>query len=681
MAGKQLETTVVIGGKLEASINKAMDAVNKKMGVLQAAAEKAATAQDKLSDLLTAQGNALDAAKKRYAAYVLTGEKGTAQAKELAKEIKAMSASLAKNKSALNAAEKAADKLTGGVEDLDDAARDSEKGFTIMRGAIAGVIANGITGLISKCADAAKSIYGLAESTREYREDMTKLDTAFQAANHTTATAEATYKALYGVIGETDQAVEAAQQIALLANTQQDAAKWANLAAGVVGRFGDALQPETFFESANETLKLGQATGAYVQMLEGAGYSVDEFNEYLAKCNTESEKQAFMLGMTDKILGSASASYREANSSIIESRLANSEYTDTVAKMGEIIEPITTKVQKGFTLILQKVIDLISGGDVEAFGERIDAAFGSFVDNVLPKIITAMDWIANNTGLLTGIAIAIGVVAAAIGVMNVAMAIQNAIMLASPVTWIVLGIIAAIAALVAIIVVCVKHWDKIKAAAVSAVEWIVGAWKSVATWMNEKVIQPIANFFTNLWSGIKAGIDGMISFFVNGFSSLAGIVKAPINAVIAIVNGAINGINSIGFDIPDWVPVIGGQKFALNIPQLPMLAAGGFTDGISIAGEKAVEAVISFDPAYRSENLSYWAQAGRMLGADFSDFSLGGSTSNISYDLGGVTFAPNITITGNADKQSIREAIEDEYPEFLDILDEYFARKGVTMYA
>lgn len=383
--------------------------------------------------------------------------------------------------------------------------------------------------------------------------------------------------------------------------------------------------------------------------------------------------------MLNSLYGDAADKYKENNASIIEARKANSDYTDTVAKMGEIIEPITTKVQEGFTLILQKVIDLVSNGDVEAFGEKIQAAFGGFVDDILPKIFTAMEWIANNTGLLTGIAIAIGVVAAAIGVMNAVMAVQNAIMMASPVTWIVLGIIAAIAALIAIIVLCVKHWDTIKAAALSAVEWIVAVWGSVSTWLNENVIQPIANFFSNLWSGIKAGIDGMISFFTNGFNALVGIVKAPINAVVSIINGAIDGINSIGFDIPDWVPVIGGKKFSINIPKLPTFATGGFTDGVSIAGEAGTEAIISFDQRYRAQNLSYWAQAGQMLGADYSDYLGGASGSNI--DFGGVTFAPNITVTGKADKESIMEAIEAEYPEFLDMLEEYFMQRSVTAYA
>ena len=113
-------------------------------------------------------------------------------------------------------------------------------------------------------------------------------------------------------------------------------------------------------------------------------------------------------------------------------------------------------------------------------------------------------------------------------------------------------------------------------------------------------------------------------------------------------------------------------------------AQGGFTDGLSIAGENGTEAVISFDPAYRSENLSYWAKAGQMLGVDsgFADIlsgqSSGGSTTEIN--LGGVSFAPNITINGNATKDDVIAAIKEEEPEFFDMLDRYIAMRGHDAY-
>lgn len=682
MSGKTLTTTVSINGDIDASVQKAFARMSDNLLKIQKAATQASGATDKLSLVIEQQSDELEAAKRAYTDYILGGERSRKKAKELANNVKKLAKELGDNEEKLQDAQDAADKLAGSLKKTGKAAEDSKDGFTVMKGAAAELVADGIKRISQACIDAVKNLYGLAESTREYREDMGKLETAFVTAGQSADLATETYKSFYSVLGEEDRSVEAVNHLAKFVETEQDMQKWTNIAAGVWGTFGDSLPIEGLTEAANETAKVGEVTGVLADALNWAGIMQEDFQEYLDKCSSEQERAAYITEMLNGLYGEAADNYRESNASIIEARKANSDYTDTVAKMGEIIEPITTKVQEGFTLILQKVLDLISGGDIEAFGDRIDSAFGSFVENVLPKIISAMDWIADHTGLLTGIAVAIGVVAAAIAVMNTVMAIQNAIMLASPVTWIVLGIVAAVAALIAIIVLCVKHWDTIKAAAVSAVEWIVGAWQSVAAWMNEKVVLPIANFFSNLWGGIKSGIDGMIEFFSNGFQSLVGIVKSPINAIISIINGAIDGINKVGFDIPEWVPIIGGKKFSVNIPKLPTFATGGITNGLSIAGEDPRypnEYIISMNPAYRSENLSYWAEAGRMLGADMLDFSLGSGTGGATY-LSGVTFAPNITVSGNADKQTIMEAIEEEYPEFIDMLETWLAGRGVPVY-
>lgn len=164
------------------------------------------------------------------------------------------------------------------------------------------------------------------------------------------------------------------------------------------------------------------------------------------------------------------------------------------------------------------------------------------------------------------------------------------------------------------------------------------------------------------------------------FTALVGFVKTPVNTIIGMVNSVVDKVNGAGFTVPDWVPVIGGKGFSVNIPTIPMLAAGGFTNGVSIAGEAGTEAVISFDPAYRSENLSYWAQAGRMLGVDEGYGLPGGSTTKTVVSLGGVSFAPNITVQGNADKNDIIKAIREAYPEFLDMLEEWFDGRGDFAY-
>lgn len=85
------------------------------------------------------------------------------------------------------------------------------------------------------------------------------------------------------------------------------------------------------------------------------------------------------------------------------------------------------------------------------------------------------------------------------------------------------------------------------------------------------IITFISGVFTGNW---RQAWEGIKTIFKGVFDSLAALVKTPINAVIGIINGAISGINSLGLTIPDWVPVIGGKSFSLNIPPIPMLYKG-----------------------------------------------------------------------------------------------------------
>ncbi len=99
------------------------------------------------------------------------------------------------------------------------------------------------------------------------------------------------------------------------------------------------------------------------------------------------------------------------------------------------------------------------------------------------------------------------------------------------------------------------------------------------------------------------------------------------------------------------------------------LAKGGFTHGVTIAGEDGQEAVISFDPGVRERNLNIWKIAGERLGATQNNIN---NVSNTTNNSGGanITFAPNITVNGNADHNTIMEALREGESEFVDLLEE-----------
>lgn len=236
-------------------------------------------------------------------------------------------------------------------------------------GKIAGV---GLTGLVGGVAAVGTALVGAVESTQDYREEMAKLDVSFSTAKLSADAADEAYRILFRTTGETDQSVEAAQQIALLANSTEDVVAWASLAPGVVARFGDALQPETFYESANETLKLGEATGAYVQLLEGTGTDVEEFNKGLAACTTEEEKLEYMLGVTNGLLGDAAGEFEILNADVMAARDADAKLTEATALLGEAFAPVVTGAKNVAAEFLEGLVPAVET-TISWFGDMVDS--------------------------------------------------------------------------------------------------------------------------------------------------------------------------------------------------------------------------------------------------------------------------------------------------------------------
>lgn len=222
------------------------------------------------------------------------------------------------------------------------------------------------------------------------------------------------------------------------------------------------------------------------------------------------------------------------------------------------------------------------------------------------------------------------------------------------------------------------------------------------------ILQGLITFITGVFAGSwSTAWSGIVQTFGGLWEGLVAIVKAPINAVIGLVNKAISGLNSISVTIPEWVPGVGGQTFGVNIPSVPMLATGGFTDGVSIAGEDGMEAVISFKRAYRSQNLAIWERAGQLLGAmpsqesssgnggflstagkllTLDDFSLGSlAESNerieIYYDFSGFQWAPQIQTGGTEDPDDFMTKLKAHEAEFFDWLEEFISIREEAQYA
>lgn len=234
-------------------------------------------------------------------------------------------------------------------KELEDAADNSE-GFTITKGVISDLVANGIEMLISKTGE-------LVEQTREYREDINKLNTAYEKANFNTETAKKVYSDFFVVLGESDRSVEAVNHLAKFVDAEEDLVKWGNIAAGVNAEFTDSLPIEGLTEAANESAKTAKVTGVLADALNWAGISEDEFNEKLAACNSEKERSALITNTLNNAYADSAARYKEMNADIIANREATLKLNEAEAELGAVLEPILTKAKLGFAEVLTFVAD------------------------------------------------------------------------------------------------------------------------------------------------------------------------------------------------------------------------------------------------------------------------------------------------------------------------------------
>lgn len=337
------------------------------------------------------------------------------------------------------------------------------------------------------------------------------------------------------------------------------------------------------------------------------------------------------------------------------------KYMPQIRASIERVVPAVTALAESFAAALPGIIDFMASAANEI------AYFTGVIVDGWPVIAPIL------SGLATGFAVfkvATGAVSLLTGVMG-AFGVTMTVSMAP-----ILGVAAAIGAVVAAGVVLYQNWDTVMAYAGRLGAYLGGVWQSIK-------------------DGCAAMTSSVTGLFSTAFSAIPSILKAPINAAISLINSAINAINSIGFTIPDWVPGMGGKTFAVNVPNIPMLAAGGFTTGPSIAGEAGQEAVISFDPAYRAQNIGYLQEAAARLGvaddmtvnyyadqlAALGVDSLTPTSTSITYNLGGLVFSPSVTVAGgDTSKDSIIEQLRNYHGELLELIEELLQEKEAGSY-
>ena len=504
-------------------------------------------------------------------------------------------------------------------------------------------ISSGLAIGVTAIAAAGAALLALGASTAEYRNEQAKLVTSFETAGGSAETAKNTYNDLFRVIGDSGVATEAAAHLAQLTTNQEQLASWTEICQGVYATFGDSLAIEGLTEAVNHTAKLGEVQGSLADALEWSGISTDAFNEKLAACNTEAEREQLIRETLNGLYGEAAANYEVNNAAILAQNEAQNKMNEAMAALGEATAPVMTMLTELGANILATIAPYL-----QEFADKHLPTIKTILEGLVTALGSALTFLLEHSTVLGVIAGVIGTVVAAIGLYN-AVAATKAAMDAAGVTTIwglvaahtaqaaaaiaamapYIAIVAAIAAVIAIIVLCIKHWDDIVAAVKAAmtaiwdaikaaVDWIKGLVDKIIAFVKDNwqgllllLVNPFAgafkliydncegfrtvvdnactaikNFFAGLWENIKNIFSGVASWFSGVFNSAVEAIKKVFSTITGFFKSVWDSITSLFKNVGTTVgnAISGAVKGAINkVLSSAVKIINGFISAINLA--------------------------------------------------------------------------------------------------
>ena len=252
----------------------------------------------------------------------------------------------------------------------------------------------------------------IANSTKEYREEQTKLNSAFAAAGASAKTAAQAYNGLFRFLGQSDRSVEAANHLAKLTTNQKELAEWTTICQGIYATFGDSLPIEGLTEAANETARTGKVTGVLADALNWAGVNEDAFNASLEKTTSLSQREALIRSTLNSLYNNAAQIYEQNNKQIIAQNEAQSRLNATMARIGQqtqvlvtswinlkntimtVLAPAIIYISAVFSVLIDKLTSVI---------KWIGSLFGIKFDSINTSIVGVSSGISNIGGQTDGL--------------------------------------------------------------------------------------------------------------------------------------------------------------------------------------------------------------------------------------------------------------------------------------
>lgn len=478
------------------------------------------------------------------------------------------------------------------IEDVEDAAKDADDALEEAGDSAssfadhlkADILVEGIKQIVSGIKD-------LNEETKEYRKIMGTLETSSEAAGYSAEETSEAFSQLYRALGDDQSAATTTANLQAIGASQKDINSLISSAVGAWAKYGDSIPIDGLAESINETIRAGQVTGTFADVLnwgskEGETFGVmlkenteenedwnkavkeassaeDFFNLALQDAETQADRTNLVLqAMADQGLSDVGDAWYSNNKDIVDANNAQLEFTKKAAELSERVQPVLTAVQEGINGIMQAILDATAGIDMDTIVGYVQSFFDA-ISNVVSFLI-------ENKEIVIGVIGAIGIALTALKIVEFVQSVISGIsaisgalsfLAANPVVL----AIAGIAALIAVLVLIVTKGEEIKAWLAGFNEWLQGVFATDWTEIFGPILGNVLNGFfalvKGIWDGVYQVLNGVIDFIQGIFTGnweqawngVQEIVSGVWSYITGLITGACDLIKGILLGLDSWL--------------------------------------------------------------------------------------------------------------------------------
>lgn len=462
------------------------------------------------------------------------------------------------------------------IEDVEDAAKDADDALEEAGDSAssfadhlkADVLVEGIKEIVSGIKD-------LNEETKEYRKIMGTLETSSEAAGYSAEETSEAFSQLYRALGDDQSAATTTANLQAIGASQKDINSLISSAVGAWAKYGDSIPIDGLAESINETIRAGQVTGTFADVLnwgskEGETFGVmlkenteeneewnkavqeassaeDFFNLALQDAETQADRTNLVLqAMADQGLSDVGDAWYSNNKDIVDANNAQLEFTKKAAELSERVQPVLTAVQEGINGIMQAILDATAGIDMDTIVGYVQSFFDA-ISNVVSFLI-------ENKEIVIGVIGAIGLALTALKIVEFVQSVISGI-----------SAISSALSFLAVLVLIVTKGEEIKAWLAGFNEWLQGVFATDWTEIFGPVLGNVLNGFFSLlkgiWDGVYQVLNGVIDFIQGIFTGnweqawngVQEIVSGVWSYITGLITGACDLIEGILLGLDSWL--------------------------------------------------------------------------------------------------------------------------------